>query len=320
MNDISVNKIPNFNDLSISEKKAYYEQLRKECVEFKNAQANIGQGLIKTIYPFLRKYQIELQGEENIPKDTRVLFVANHSNSHDIFTAYEMFSFLERQGSVMVATDCLSPITTQIFNISNATLLDRRVPRERQDSVLSMSKKILTGNDGLIFGEGTWNLHPTLPMHNIHNGAAKVSLITEAPIIPTIIEYIEKEEMISSDSQLFDKCIIRFGKPIVIDCSDTLSTQSAKIREAMATTRKQIWCDYDIKKNRIEDINPCMYINHTYAKKFKALGFTYDSKKEQNHLLFLNDEPEENEYTLNQDSCFVPGITEKKTELRKILK
>ena len=25
MNDISVNKIPNFNDLSISEKKAYYE-------------------------------------------------------------------------------------------------------------------------------------------------------------------------------------------------------------------------------------------------------------------------------------------------------
>ena len=95
MNDISVNKIPNFNDLSISEKKAYYEQLRKECVEFKNAQANIGQGLIKTIYPFLRKYQIELQGEENIPKDTRVLFVANHSNSHDIFTAYEMFSFLE---------------------------------------------------------------------------------------------------------------------------------------------------------------------------------------------------------------------------------
>ena len=31
-------------------------------------------------------------------------------------------------------------------------------------------------------------------MHNIQNGAAKVSIITQIPIVPVIIEYIEKNE------------------------------------------------------------------------------------------------------------------------------
>lgn len=307
------------NNMFISERKEYYEQLRKQCLDIKQYQSHVGQGLIKNIYPLMRKYQIDIQGEENIPKDSNVLFVANHSNSHDIFTAYEMFAFLERKGSVMVATDCLSPITTQIFNISNATLLDRRVQKERQESVLNISSKILNGNDGLIFGESTWNLHPTLLMHNIRNGASKISLITQTPIIPTIIEYLEKDEMVSSDSQLFDKCIIRFGKPISINYEDSLSRQSNMIKNEMENIRKQIWKDYGVSK-LTKDIDPFMYINHTYVKKFKAFGFTYDSEEEQKYLLFLNNELHENEYTINSSGQFVPGITEKKSEMRKLLK
>lgn len=310
----------NLDELSISEKKEYYESLKKHCLAIEMHQPQFGQDLIKRVYPLLRKYRIEIQGEENIPKDSNVLFVANHSNSHDIFTAYEMLSYIERQGSVMVATDCLSPITTQIFNISNATLLDRRIKKERQDSVLSLSNKILNGKDGLIFGEGTWNLHPVLPMHNIQNGAAKVSLITQVPIIPTIIEYIEKEEMVSSDRQLFDKCIIRFGKPISINLSDSLSIQSYIIKKEMTSIRKQIWSDFGVYKPELSYVDKSLYINHTYAKKFGAFCFTYDSKQEQNYLLFLDGETPENEYTVDLEGNFIPGITEKTKKLRKGLK
>lgn len=94
-------------------------------------QLKIGQGIIKSVYPALRGYKLEFEGVENIPKDSNVLFIANHSNSHDIFTAYEVLSALQRKGSVMVATDCLTPVTTELFNISNATLLDRRKKDER---------------------------------------------------------------------------------------------------------------------------------------------------------------------------------------------
>lgn len=319
MSNIEETKI-DVEKLPISEKKQYYEDLRNKCILLKNSQVNFGQDLIKRVYPLIRNYKIEIQGEENIPMDSNVLFVANHSNSHDIFTAYEIFSMLQRRGSVMVATDCLNPITTQLFNISNATLLDRNSRNERSDSILHLSKKIIEGKDGLIFGEGTWNIHPTLQMHNIKNGAAKISIIAEVPIVPVIFEYIEKNEMVSLESELYDKCIIRFGHPIMINYSDLLSLQSNGIKENMSAIRRQIWNDYNIIKGNIRDIDPLMYVNHTYAKKFKSFGFTYDSRLEQEFLLFLGNELRENEYTIDEYGEFVPGITEKKSELRKLLK
>lgn len=318
--DYKVNKTFNLNKLTINEQKEYYEKLRKECLSLKNNQFHFGQSIIKKVYPWLRNYQIEIQGEENIPCDSNVLFVANHSTSHDIFTAYELFSMLNRKGSVMVATDCLNPFTTEIFKASNATLLDRRIKSERSNSILLLAKKLLSGKDGLIFGEGTWNLHPTLPMHNIQNGATKISIITQVPIIPVIIEYIEKNELITSDARLYDKCIIRFGKPIIVDPNNTLPAQSQIIKTAMVDTRLKIWKDYNIQKESLENIDPIMYINHTYAKKFKALGFTYDSQKEQEYLLFLENEPHENEYTLNSEGNLIPGITENNFGFRTTIK
>lgn len=316
----TIEKNSSGNNLSISEQKSYYNELRRQCLSLNNNQIEIGQDLIKRFYPYIRKYEIEIQGEENIPSHTNVLFVANHSNSHDIFTAYELFSLLRRRGSVMVATDCLNPLTTQVFNISNATLLDRRNKFERNASVLHQSKKLIDGYDALIFGESTWNIHPILPMHNIKNGASKISLIAEVPIVPVIFEYIEINDMVKSDSQLYNKCIIRFGKPIMINYTDTLSSQSQNIRETMTTIREEIWAHYGITRKTIEDIDPILYVNHTYAKKFKALGFTYDSLQEQKNLLFLKGESCENEYTINENGEFVPGVTEKNSRLRKLFK
>lgn len=293
--------------MDLVDKKEYYKKLREECLLLSNNKPHIGQSLIKNVYPFIRKYDIEIEGEENVRKDKPVLFVANHSNSHDIFTAYEIFSMLNRKGSVMVATDCLNILTNQLFNISNATLLDRRKKVERNNAVSELSNKIMNGYDGLIFGEGTWNLHPYKLMHNIHNGAAKISLITDTPIVPVIFEYIEKEDVLSKESELYSKCIIRFGKEININPNEDLSKQSLIIKNCMINIRESVGQNYKINKKMIDkDI----YLNHTYIKKYKAFGFTYDSLLEQNYLLFLNNEKQENEYTL-KNGLFVPGITEK---------
>lgn len=308
-------KNANVRNLEIYQAREYFEKLREECLLVRDSQLRVGQGLIKTFYPLLRSYKLEIEGEENVPKDSNALFVVNHSNSHDIFTAYEVLSKLQRRGSVMVATDCLNPVTTELFNISNATLLDRRVPEERQNAVLGLSKKIIGGNDGVIFGESTWNLHPTLPMHNIKQGSSKISLIAQVPVIPTIFEYIEEEGIINTESKLYRKCVIVFGKPIMINYEEDLITQTNKIKAEMEQMRKNIWKTYNIRRTAISEIDPNEYINHTYLKKFKALGFTYDSKKEQEFLLFLANELKENEYTIDANGEFVPGITEKDSRI-----
>ena len=302
--------------MSSSQKKEYYEKLKNECLLYQNDALQIGQTLIHCFYPFFRSYRLEIEGEENIPKDSNALFVVNHSNSHDIFTAYEVLSSFGRSGSVMVATDCLNPITTELFSISNATLLDRRIREDREKSVFSLSKKILDGCDGVIFGESTWNLHPILLMHHIKVGASKIAAITQVPIIPTIFEYIEKEDYFESEDKLFDRCIVRFGKPYMVSYCDSLLEKTEQIRNEMIEMRKDILSSCGIQKDSMQDIDPSLYVNHTYLKKFKAFGFTYDSLKEQEYLLFLDGEAKENEYCLDENNRFVPGITEKK--LRKI--
>lgn len=304
---------------SASEQKEYYKMLRNICMQIKNNQLDIGQNIIKRVYPFLRKYKLEIHGEENIPKDSNVIFLCNHSNSHDVFTAYEVLSALKRRGSVMVATDCLNPITTKIFDVSYATLLDRNIAESRENSVYNLSSKILNGYDGWIFGESTWNLHPTLPMHNIRKGASTISAITQAPIIPTIIEYIEEEGIVSKESELYKKCIIRFGKPIMINPYFALTWQTNNAKEEMVRLRKEVWEYYGIHRDSLSEIDLMIYLNHTYLKKFGVFGFTYNSEKEQEFLLFLNGEPRENEYTINENGEFVPGITPKNEKIRKLL-
>ena len=69
---------------------ADYRELRKKCELLQDNQFKFGQSFINIAYPLAYHYKIELEGEENIPTDTNVIFVLNHSNSHDILTAYKV--------------------------------------------------------------------------------------------------------------------------------------------------------------------------------------------------------------------------------------
>ena len=106
----------------------------------------------------------------------------------------------------------------------------------------------------------------------------------------------------------------------MINYDESLIIQSNQTREDMIKIRKQIWNDYNIRREVLSDVDPLVYINHTYLKKFKAFGFTYDSRKEQECLLFLENELRANEYTIDADGNLIPGITEKNFELSKILR
>ena len=103
----------------------------------------------------------------------------------------------------------------------------------------------------------------------------------------------------------------------MLNYEEDLITQTNRIKEEMENIRKSIWSSYNINRSSINEIDPNEYINHTYLKKFKALGFTYDSKKEQEFLLFLENELKENEYTIDDKGDFVPGITEKDSKIIK---
>lgn len=299
--------------LSSDEKRIYFETLKKQCEELKIKKTpTIGQKLISKIYPLLRNYDFEIIGEENIPQNDSALFVCNHSNSHDIFTAYEIMEKLSKSATVMVASDCLSLPVNLLFQSANATMIDRRDKNSSTNGMLEISKKIIEGKCGVIFGESTWNLHPYLPMQTIKMGTAKIGAITQKIIIPTIFEYVEVPDLCKKESELYTKCIVYFGQPIKINTNENLLKQTIYIQHIMESMRRNIWKKLNIKRDSLNDVNQELYLNHTYIKKFKALGFTYDTESESKFLFAPKGQNPINEYCVDENGRFTPGITKKK--------
>lgn len=140
-------------------------------------------------------------------------------------------------------------------------------------------------------------------MQRIKAGVVLVSLITDKPIIPVIIEYIEVPKFCKKEKSLYSKCIVCFGKPIHTMADKNIFEQAEKIQHIMESMREELWSEHGIFKKSINDVDKQLYLNHLYLKKFKAFGFKYDSEYESRFLL-----NKENEYCIDLNGNFVSGV------------
>lgn len=307
------------SSLSVSAKKYYYKTLRDYCLSLKsNPNVSIGQKAISKIAPIQRNFDYEIIGAENIPKDGAVI-VCNHSNSHDFFTALEAFNDLGLPVSVFAANDDLNLLSSSVFTFANATLVDRNSKDSCQNGLLELTGKIINGNYGVIFGESTWNLHPYREMNALKLGPARSAGISGKLIVPTIFEYVEVPNLCSKEKELYPKCIVWFGKPVSIDINQDFSIQMLHIENIMASMRRTLWEKMGILKGGKKIVDPSVYVNHTWLKKFDALAFEYDSESEFKYLYFRQYQAKENEYRINENGLFVPGITKKEDKAKVLL-
>ena len=244
------------------------------------------QKAIAGIAPNLRNYDYDIRGIENLP-DGGAIIMCNHSNSHDFFTAIETFTKLGLPVSVFAASDDLNKLTNGIFTFANATLIDRNNKISAKNGLLELANKVKCGYYAVIFGEATWNLHPTKQMQNLKPGGALCSLITGKPIVPTIFEYIETPQPCSKESELITKCVITFGKPFTINDEEKILTQptdiqknllpniqaeiftqTSNIQAEMVQMRQELWREFNIIKSLDDKDYILRYINHTWFKKY----------------------------------------------------
>lgn len=306
--------VKQLDSLSIEDKERYYKLLREYCETLKVdiESKKISKKIISLLAPHLRNYKLEIYGEENIPKNDSDVFVCNHSNSHDFFTLHETFDQLGRNVTPFGAADCLNFLSLQMFKLGDVTLIDRNDRESSLNGLMKFTEKIVEGEDGIIFGEGTWNLHPVKPMQGIRTGAVQTAAISKKVIIPTLFEYVEVPDIVNKESELYSRCIVEFGKPIVVNIDDNIIEKTKLLQSTLEEMRLNLWKKLGINKNSLNDINKEIYLNHTYSKKFDAVGFEYDSEYESQYLAKDKNEKVENEFTLNENGEFVPGVTHKR--------
>lgn len=265
--------------------------------------------LIVVLCPLMHSFPIEVRGEENLPKSESAIFICNHSNTHDLFVIMEVLSRLHRRFTFIAAGDSISALVRMIFRFANAVLINRTSKESRREGFEEFCRRIQTGENGLLFPESTWNLHPTLPMHKLYAGFLRAALRTNTPVIPVIMEYIEVPELCKKESDLYTRCVITFGKPIRPSEQADLSDQAEAVRNVMSDMRKALWKEFGINCVSHEPVNKEIYLNHLELKKHTK-GLEYDSIYELNFLL-----DKENDYYVNERGEFVPiSFDQKRTD------
>ena len=302
--------------LTNEEKIKYYNNLKEYCKSLNN-NLNITkeQKLISNFSSKGRNYDYIIRGFENIPS-TGCILMCNHSNSHDALTPYEILTNYNMPLSLLISSEGLNPIIIKIFKKANATFVNRIDKKSRENSIYELSSKVLNGGIGVVFGEGTWNLHPIKPMLNINKGITTIAAITEKPIIPTIIEYVESPLICKNEKELYSRCIITFGKPITIFRDLDLIKQTALLQNKMEIMRRQGWEELGIRRNNINDVNPILYVNHTWLKEYGPTGINYDTKRESKYLLSTDGSIVTNEYCIDEYGNFVPGELKRNMKIR----
>ena len=128
--------------------------------------------------------RVTVIGEENVPKDTPVLYIGNHRSFFDILLTYVR---VPRPTGYVAKKEMLKvPFLNSWMILVNCLFLDRKDIKKGMQTILAAIEKIKRGVSICIFPEGTRNKTPDtfLPFHD---GSFKIAQKTGCPVIPMAI-------------------------------------------------------------------------------------------------------------------------------------
>ncbi len=161
----------------------------------------------------------EIRGLENIPRDTPVMFAANHRGFYDILLAYSTIASVHVQTAFVAKIEIKKfPLIAQWMYFLNCLFMDRGDMKQNMGVILSAISLIKDGYSIYIAPEGTRNAKDTLLPFK--EGSMKIATKTGAPIVPVCLKGTER---ILEDHLPWihgGSISIEYGKPIYPDQLD----------------------------------------------------------------------------------------------------
>lgn len=149
-------------------------------------------------------------GEENIPKDRPVLYIANHRSYFDVVMLYPrlvgLCGFIAKQEINKI------PILGLWMEKLHCLFLDRDNPRQGLEVILTAIEKIKSGISICVCPEGTRNHEPE--MLPFKEGTFKIAERTNCPIVPIAITHSDELFELHMPFVRPANITIRFGEPI----------------------------------------------------------------------------------------------------------
>lgn len=152
-------------------------------------------------------------GEENVPKDSAVLYVGNHRSCFDILLTYVRVP--RPTGYVAKLEMKRYPLLSNWMHNVHCLFLDRKNIKEGMKTILAAIEKVKSGISIFIFPEGTRNKtnDTFLPFHE---GSFKIAEKGDVPIVPVTL--VNTAAIFEDHFPKIKKAtvVIEYGKPIVV--------------------------------------------------------------------------------------------------------
>ncbi len=304
--------------LSVEDRIKYYSKLRDYCSKYQNSNGgNFLKRVVEDTYYKTRNFFYDFEGLENISEGP-ALFVANHTNPRDFLTINEAFREMGIKISTLMSKDNLGFLGQKICSTYGSILADRTDLTSVDLGTAELLGDLLSGKSGLMFGEVTMNLHPYRMMQDLQFDPIQIAFAAGVPIIPVIVEYLEVPELVETERELYNQCIIKFGKPLQFSKEEQPDSLKETLGHSMALHRGTILAEKGIIRFSIDDVSPMLYLNHTLLKKRGVLGFSYDSLYEAGLQYRLYRRQIVNEYKISCIGTLVPGVTKPSDEKKFI--
>ena len=129
--------------------------------------------------------KVTIIGEENVPKDTPVLYIGNHRSYFDILLTYSRCRDLT--GFVAKKEMLNYPFLRTWMKRVYCLFLDRDNIREGLKTILTAIDQVKNGISVFIFPEGTRNKGEELSLLPFHAGSFKIAEKSGCPIVPVAL-------------------------------------------------------------------------------------------------------------------------------------
>ena len=155
--------------------------------------------------------KLTVKGEENIPKDEAVLFVANHRSYYDIVILY---SQMKRLTGFIAKKEILAvPVLNVWMWFLYCLFLDRKDIRKGMEMIENAVKNVGEGVSYVIFPEGTRNTTDELLLP-FHKGSFKIAQRAGCGIIPVSLKNTREIYEAHPFSVRGTEVILEYGKPV----------------------------------------------------------------------------------------------------------
>lgn len=166
---------------------------------------------------FLSGTKLIVKGQENIPKDSAVLYVGNHRSFFDVVLTLSLFPGIT--GYVAKLEMNKVPILRLWMKNIHCLFLDRGNIKEGLKTILAGVEEVKSGHSLCIFPEGTRNKvnDSFLPFHD---GSFKIAEKGKVPVVPMTI--VNSAAIFEDHLPRIKKAtvVVAFDKPVLIDALD----------------------------------------------------------------------------------------------------